>query len=187
MRLWMGFASVGSSGRPGGGAGIDAAAFASLFSGASKGLWCIAAAIVRDRSLAHDIVQEAAVTALGKLDQFSPGTSFAAWMGQIVRYTALNELRRGKRARTTPVDPHTMVHARANEASTPEMDGMDPALQSALDTLEDTARTCLIMRTVMDMPYRNISAALGIPEGTAMSHVHRSRTALRSVLAEVKQ
>jgi len=182
MRLWMGFASAGSSGRP----GIDAAAFASLFSGASKGLWCIAAAIVRDRSLAHDVVQEAAVTALGKLDQFSPGTSFAAWMGQIVRYTALNELRRSKRARTTPVDPHTMVYAGANEPFTPELEGMDPALQSALDTLEDTARTCLVMRTVMDMPYRDISAALGIPEGTAMSHVHRSRTTLRNILAEVK-
>ena len=41
------------------------------------------------------------------------------------------------------------------------------------------------MRTLMDMPYHDISLALNIPEGTAMSHVHRARMNLRSKLADL--
>src|SRR5262249_54943115 len=57
-------------------------------------LWCIAAAVLGGRSHADDVLQEAAVVALSKLDQFNPATSFTAWMGQIVRFVALNESRR---------------------------------------------------------------------------------------------
>ena len=50
---------------------------------------------------AEDVLQEAAVVALGKLSQYEPGTSFSAWMSQMVRYIALNrkrKLERGPRA-----------------------------------------------------------------------------------------
>ena len=50
--------------------------------------------------------------------------------------------------------------------------------------LEETARTCLLLRTLRDMPYREISLLLDIPEGTAMSHVHRARQAMRYFLTE---
>src|SRR5205085_11053883 len=74
---------------------MDHAAFGAAFEASSRALWCIAAAIVKDRTLAHDVVQEAAVVALRKIDEFDPRTSFAAWAGQIVRFVALNA-RRGR-------------------------------------------------------------------------------------------
>ena len=59
----------------------------------------------------------------------------------------------------------------------------DDRLLRALSMLEETARTCLLLRTLSDMPYREISQILEIPEGTAMSHVHRSRQVLRAALS----
>ena len=59
----------------------------------------------------------------------------------------------------------------------------DDQVLAALHTLEDTARACLLLRTVEGMPYREISVALDIPEGTAMSHVHRSRQSMRRILS----
>jgi RNA polymerase sigma-70 factor (ECF subfamily) len=149
-------------------------------------LWCIAAAIVRDRALADDTVQEAAVVALGKLDEFDPGTSFSAWAGQIVRYVALNQRRSGLRSRVRATDPTVLAATSPAAEVEAGRDGGLPAgrLSEALDTLEETARACLLMRTDTGLSYKQISEALGIPEGTAMSHVHRSRQALRTKLGD---
>ncbi|MHC4430033.1 MAG: RNA polymerase sigma factor, partial [Planctomycetota bacterium] len=139
-------------------------------------LWCIAAAVLGDRAHAEDVLQEAAVIALGKLDDFDPATSFAAWMGQIVRFVALNYARRRARQRTLNVD------AVANEAtrkppepaqltSWGELESADASFDDrvleALRGLDETARACLLLRVVLEMSYREIARALDVPEGTA--------------------
>ena len=70
-----------------------------MFRETSRVLWCVAVGVVGDRELGEDILQEAALLALGKLDTFRPGTSFGAWMGQFVRYLALNHRRKRERRR----------------------------------------------------------------------------------------
>ncbi len=138
--------------------------------------------------------------ALGKLDQFDPGSNFTAWMARIVRFVALNHGR--KRAAQTLVDPESLdrSHESASTAQAraefdranalngrgdlhPEQSAFDDRLLSALNTLDPNARACLLLRVVLNMPYREIARALDMAEGTAMSHVHRSRLALRDVLA----
>ena len=59
----------------------------------------------------------------------------------------------------------------------------DDELMLALNSVADTARTCLVLHTLSDMGYPGISKLLGIPEGTAMSLVHRTRKALRDRLS----
>jgi RNA polymerase sigma-70 factor (ECF subfamily) len=161
--------------------------FASLYQSHHRALWCIAAAIVGDRTAAYDVVQEAAMTALTKLNEFDaagPATSFVAWAGQIVRFVALNHRRSRIRSKQVSTDPAVMAaSARGAAAALPDM-GFSAQLSDALGELDDVARACLLMRTVMDMSHKEIAAALGIPEGTAMSHVHRSRHALRRKLEE---
>lgn len=162
--------------------------FADRFNASAQALWCIAAAVVGNSSQADDVLQEAAMIALGKLDQFDPETQFAAWMGRIVRYAALNARRRGGLA--LPVDPERLsetVESPPRSAPpqlsgrgelTPDQSAFDDRVLAALGDLDDTARACLLLRTVMEMPYREMALALDIPEGTAMSHVHRARRTL---------
>jgi RNA polymerase sigma-70 factor (ECF subfamily) len=138
--------------------------------------------VLRDHTAAHDVVQDAAMTALAKRAEFDEGTSFTAWAGQVVRFTALNELRRRQRDKTRGSDA-PLPFVAGQPAAPPVHDTLDPRLAAALDTLDETARACLLMRTLMDMGYREIATALAIPEGTAMSHVHRSRQTLRTVLS----
>ena len=153
--------------------------FATLFREHARTLWCIAAAVLGDREQARDVVQDASIVGLGKLNEFSPGSSFVHWMGQIVRFTALNEARR-KRPRAADVHALPLAGASHNANAQPEFDART---RQALSQLDETARTCLLMRTVLDMSYRHISEALGIAESTAMSHVHRSRLRLREALS----
>lgn len=167
--------------------------FAAEFQRAHGRLWCIAAAVA-GRQRASDIVQESALIALSKIDEFEPGTGFDRWMAQIVRYVALNETRRTARRKTSPSDP-TLIDAsrdapprerpspvsRSGELS-PDQGDFDDRVIRALDDLEETARACLLIRTVLGLPYREIARVLDIPEGTAMSHVHRARNAMRASL-----
>lgn len=186
----------GSVRAEGGGGALSRADFAALFEEHSRLFWCIAAAILGDRSRASDVVQEAAVVGLARLQQFESGTSFQAWMGQIVRFVALNDARKMKPVAVSDETMSTVPSPRAGSdgagglMSVNRFNGQLVAGQEAfhddvaraLRSLDETARACLLMKTVLDLPYARIGEVLGIPEGTAMSHVHRSRAVMRVAL-----
>ena len=52
----------------------------------------------------------------------------------------------------------------------------------ALASLTEVARASLLLRTLEGLDYDEIGRVLGVPAGTAMSHVHRSRMRLRERL-----
>ncbi len=174
---------------------LAAAEFSARLQAAARTLWLIAAGVLGDRSDADDVLQEAAMIGLRKINEFDPATSFAAWMGGIVRNVARNHARKRVRRQTAPADPATLDQSRASLATAaapefnrkgelkPDQAAFDDRVMGALEALEETPRTCLLLRTLSDMPYREISQILGIPEGTAMSHVHRSRHVMRAMLS----
>lgn len=174
--------------------------FAARFKESFRQFWLIAVGVVRDAALADDVVQEAAVVALGKLDQYRPGTNFAAWMGQTVRYVALNQARREHRRRARSLDdetggvlppgtdgapPRDTLRLSTRGVPAVDADNFDDRILAALAEVSDVARACLLLRTVEGLEYSEISRLLGVPEGTAMSHVHRTRQFLREKLADL--
>ena len=54
----------------------------------------------------------------------------------------------------------------------------------ALQTLSDEARCCLLLKVVQQLSYAEIAVLLQIPAGTAMSHVHRAKKALRECMTQ---
>ncbi|MFO0873525.1 MAG: RNA polymerase sigma factor [Phycisphaerales bacterium] len=175
---------------------LDREGFAQEFERVADALWCIAAGVTGDRSGADDIVQQSAVIALEHLGRFDPSTSLLAWMGAIVRNAAMNELRKQRRRRTMSTDPERLDQgSMAKERSwspavnglgqlAPGQEAFDDRVLAALGRLDPIARACLLLRVVVEAPYRQIALLLGIPEGTAMSHVDRSRRRLREHLRD---
>ncbi|MCC6424337.1 MAG: RNA polymerase sigma factor [Phycisphaerales bacterium] len=191
--------------------------FAGLFQASFRKLWCVAAGIVGHSAAAEDVVQEAALVALGKFDQFQKQNTsaldvkagdksddkpnilpqFTAWMAQIVRFVALNQYRKNRRNPVSSLcDGDESAHISAPISPAPlhlTTKGQLPALQQTFDDsvmlalrqVGDVARACLLLRTIESLDYRQIAQLLEIPEGTAMSHVHRARQLLRRQLSQM--
>ena len=174
---------------------LTAARFATDFQDCYDRLWLLAAGLLGDRHLAEDVVQDAVIVALRQLNKFEVGTSFVAWMSQIVRFQAYNQSRKRTRRSTRSVDPVSLdAEAGKSDLTSPLPDGtsmlppeqtfFDDEVVHALHGLRDVARASLLLRTVHQLGYADIAAMLGIAEGTAMSHVHRAKSQVRKALAE---
>jgi RNA polymerase sigma-70 factor, ECF subfamily len=173
--------------------------FAAQFNASFRVLWLIAIGIVSDASAAEDVVQEAALLALEKLDQFQPGTNFRAWMAQMVRFVALNHARKRQKHRAVALDdasgqralssddlPASALHLGVRGELPKDQAHFDDRVVTALNSVGEIPRSCLLLRTIEQLEYSEIARVLEIPEGTAMSHVHRTRQYLRERLADLE-
>lgn len=164
-------------------------------------LWSVAAAVLGRRSDAEDVVQEAVIVALGKLDQLSKVENLAVWLAQIVRFVALNRRRadRLRHAESEAALERVPTSSTAPGAGDSAADSpvsrtgtlisaerhFDDNVLAALRGLDETPRACLLLRVLNDLSYREIGELLGIPEGTAMSHVFRARRSMLQALTEM--
>jgi len=172
-------------------AGLDAEEFCAHFRKSFRTHWLIAVSIVREPYLAEDVVQEAALIALGKLADFTPGTNLNAWVGRMVRYVALNHARKEQKRRSPSLESvgenegATGVGVGETPPALSTRVGIDARIEQELFLVGETARACLLLRTVEGLSYADIAELLEIPAGTAMSHVHRTRLLLRERLSDL--
>ncbi|MEL6328257.1 MAG: sigma-70 family RNA polymerase sigma factor [Planctomycetota bacterium] len=156
----------------------------------------VVASAVASRAFAEDIVQQAAIVALQRLDRFEPGTNFKAWMSAIVRGAAKNQRRSERRHRDRilkSADPGDGTESAGGASgggrrSIPgEIPGeIEPELRNALASLGPQQRTCILLKALFDHSYDEIAAIVGIPSSTARSHVHRGRKKLAEILGDSK-
>lgn len=176
--------------------------FAGRLQSSYRVFWLIAMSIVRDSQFADDVVQEAALIGLRKRSSYKAGTNFDAWIGTIVRNVARNRARKERRIRTSFIQPGSTARSGRAEGTEPSVDALserqargdaesrtgsaagdtDAKVRRWLDDVGEVPRACLVLRTIEGLDYAEISRLLEIPEGTAMSHVHRTRRFLRQKL-----
>lgn len=127
-------------------------------------------AIVGNRADAEDAVQEAALKAYRKFAAFDTSRSFRGWWLAVLRNCCRDLLRRRRKsARSLEEEPA------ATTVQDPDPRG---DLCRALRVLSVDHREILQLRYYGGCSYRDIAAALAIPEGTVMSRLHAARQAL---------
>lgn len=153
----------------------------------------IAMGVSGSKADAEDIVQQAFAIALQKDSTFESESQFVGWIAAIVRNCALNHRRKLGRRNTFATDPsemnpeasaptlHAIDHTTGELA--PNQNSFDDRVQLALQAISEKARCCLLLRTVQELSYKEISDLMNIPEGTAMNIVHRSKKQLRELLS----
>jgi len=142
-----------------------------------------AAMILRDRTEAQDVVQEAMV----RLWQHQSGIEPAGapmWLKRTTHNLCIDRLRRRK---TRPeVGVETLESHGADENPGPdrlaEAEELGREIERALGKLSEQDRSVIVLREVQRLPYGEIAEMLDLPLGTLKARLHRAREQLRKKL-----
>ena len=137
----------------------------------------VATALIGDRALAADAVQDAFARAIVHRSDFRGDGPLEAWVWRIVVNAAHTTRPR---------------RAAAELATAPEAvwvdDDPDPhGLDRWLAALPERARLIIFLRYFADLDYRSIAAALDVKVGTVSATLHSAHEALRHSLQEAAQ
>ncbi len=146
--------------------------------------------LVRDPSLAEDIVQDAVLRALQYFASFRGETGGRAWLLQIVRNAAYAAVKARRIGAEVPLDsddadgmaelPDPGPGPEALLAQRQDLQQLDAALAA----LPMELRECLILCELERLSYKDIARVTGVPIGTVMSRLWRARQALMKRQAE---
>lgn len=140
-----------------------------------------ARALLRNRTDAEDLVQEALTRAVARADTFKAGTNLRAWLFTILHNVHVNQVRsRAARPDEVPVEA---VESRLVTPARQEERIEVRDMMRALDELPEEQRQVLLLVALEGLKYEEVAATLGVPIGTVMSRLSRARDAVRTKLA----
>ncbi len=136
----------------------------------------LAYSLLDDTAAAEDIVQETLLVALGKIEQFQPGSNLKAWLCRIAIYRCRDVMRRRK-IRDKWHDVWSHVTTLSSPAPrTPEEHTADGELRGelwqAVDNLGAKHRLPIILFYIHGFTAPEIAEILNIREGTVYSRLH---------------
>ena len=137
-----------------------------------------ATALTRDRTAADDLVQDALLRAISRLEQFREGTNLRAWLFTIMRNLYISELRRYKSKPALRVIEGELGSSPASQEDSLQIRD----LEAALGTLPEEQRTTLLLVALEGLSYEEAAAVTDVAIGTVRSRVSRAREALRQQL-----
>jgi RNA polymerase sigma-70 factor (ECF subfamily) len=147
--------------------------------------------LLRDPSLAEDVLQAAVAEAFAKFDRYAAGTNFCAWMYRFVTLEAFNRNRKhepfswGDAPRDVAAAPPTPEEMLEGWPADPDeaLAVFDDEVVAALRELAPPERATLLLRAIGEFSYREIGELLSIPLGSVIGYLSRARQKLRRSLA----
>lgn len=136
-----------------------------------------AAALVRDRTRADDLVQDTLERGLRKFTLFRRGSDLRAWLFTIMHNVYVNQIRSTASAnalgmQTLDVEPESLDNTAAL---------LD--LSNAFQRLAPEQRELILLVSLEQLSYEETAKVLDIPIGTVMSRLSRARERLRALIS----
>ncbi len=141
-----------------------------------------ACALAGDLDQGDDLVQEACVRALSRVDQFQPGTRFDSWMFRIIQNLWLDKVRANKiRGPVTDLDAAAAVASTDGRTVTEHRLTLE-AVTRAIGKLPAELQVLIALVCIDGRSYQEAAEITGAPIGTVMSRLARARRILHDFL-----
>lgn len=159
----------------------DVGAFDQLVQRHMKRAFAVAYRLLGHREDAEDLVQDAFIQALDKIDTFEAGRPFAPWFFRILTNRGLNA-RQSRALRTMSELPEEVASAIGSPGQDAERADLASRLREAVGKLPERQQLIVQLFEIDGWTSAEIAATLGISDGTVRWHVHEARRALRAEL-----
>jgi RNA polymerase sigma-70 factor (ECF subfamily) len=136
-----------------------------------------AIALLRDRNLADDLVQDTLERGLNKISLFKAGSDLRAWLFTIMHNLFVNQIPHTKlwMQNSPPDDVHS-----GDELAEEMVTARD--FMQALQMLNDEQRAIILLIGLEQLSYEQAAQVLDLPVGTVMSRLARARERLRLLM-----
>ncbi|TVP58846.1 MAG: sigma-70 family RNA polymerase sigma factor [Gemmatimonadales bacterium] len=173
-------------------------AFRELLARYERPVFSLVYRMVRDRTLAEDLAQEAFIKAFHALGSYKPEYKFSSWLFKIANNLTIDHLRK-KKLDTISIDgsPHASGEEETSRTrfilpdtgETPdeytENRELGGQIEDAIARLRPEYRTAILLRHVEGHSYDEVADIMELPLGTVKTYIHRGRSELKELLSEV--
>jgi RNA polymerase sigma-70 factor (ECF subfamily) len=173
-------------------------AFRELLARYERPVFSLIYRMVRDRTLAEDLSQEAFIRAFNAIGTYKTSYKFSNWILKIANNHTIDHLRK-RRLDTVSIDgsPHArtadeisqsqvVIESRdENPAEYVEHRELGSQIEGAIGELREEYRTVIVLRHVEGYAYDEIAEIMDLPLGTVKTYLHRARGELRKSLAHL--
>ena len=174
-------------------------AFRELLNRYERPVFSLVYRMVRDRTLAEDLAQEAFIRAFNAIGSDKPSYKFSNWILKIANNHTIDHLRK---RRLDTVSIHGSPHATTDDEISQtqvvvesrdenpheyvEHRELGAQIENAIGDLRDEYRTAILLRHVEGYAYEEIADIMEVPLGTVKTYLHRARGELRKSLAHLE-
>jgi len=135
---------------------------------------------VRSPQLAEEISQSVFADLARAADKLKPDTVLTAWLYQVARRTAIDVIRRESRRQARE---RLAVEMAAMNTAT-DWNHIAPLLEDAMETLDETDRTAILLRYFENKSLREVGQSLGTSDDAAQKRVTRAVERLREFFSK---
>ena len=171
----------------------DGSAWEEIVTLYSRRIFNLAYRFTSNVGAADDLTQEVFVRIYKTLDQYdSKQGNLSNWLMRLARNLIIDDYRHRQRnpqnTYADDVEKHSF-HLRSGRVSAHkelERRELCHQVQEGIDKLPEDLRTCVILRDIEELSYKEIVEVLDIPEGTVKSRINRGRIELAKILRRMR-
>ena len=156
----------------------DLSAFEALYRAHVARVYALCLRLWGDPEGAEEIVQDVFVKLWTKIGTFKGNSAFSSWLHRLAVNRTLDRIRSERRRNAWEVDDENADERpdASGGSTTPET---RLALERAIRSLPDGARTVLVLHDIEGFRHDEIAELTGIATGTSKAQIHRARKLLR--------
>lgn len=147
----------------------------------------LAFAILGDRGLAEEAVQDIFVRVWKALPGYRGESSLSTWIYAIARNTCLTAAARHRSRAALSLEEPGVRTAAERKAATPSTDHLQADLPQYLARLPAAYRQAIVLFYLEEKSYEEVATLLDLPLGTVKTYLHRARKLLAAVVLEEKR